>query len=71
MFRDRPDFLKELAKIGETFTLIGHDEVMGDIPEMQHLSLLFFHNVRSRGGWRPRRGSSVEQVFSSASVSCP
>ena len=68
MFRDRPDFLKELAKIGETFTLIGHDEVMGDIPEMQHLSLLFFHNVRSRGGWRPRRGSSVEQVFSSASV---
>ena len=68
MFRDRPDFLTALAQIGETFTLIGHDEVMGDIPEMQHLSLLFFHNVRSRGGWRPRRGSSVEQVFSSASV---
>ena len=67
-FRGRTDFLKELAKIGETFTLIGHDEVMGDIPEMQHLSLLFFHNVRARGGWNPRRGSSVEQVLSSASV---
>ncbi len=68
MFRGQTDFLKELAKIGETFTLIGHDEVMGDIPEMQHLSLLFFHNVRSRGGWNPRRGSSVEQVFLTASV---
>ena len=42
MFRGRTDYLKELAKIGETFTLIGHDEVMGDIPEMRAHSHLFF-----------------------------
>ena len=73
MFKDRTDLLTKLAKEGETFTLIGHNEVFGDIPEMHqspHLrpSLLFYHNVRARGGWNPRRGSSVEQVFGSASV---
>ena len=68
MFRDRTDFLKELARIGETFTLIGHNEILSDIPEMRDLSVLFYRNVRARGGYNPRRGSSVEQVFSSASV---
>ena len=68
MFKGRTYFLKELAKNRDTYTLIGHDELMGDIPEMQHLSLLFYRNVRFRGGRPPRHGSSVEQVFSRAPV---
>ncbi len=73
MFRGKTELLKELAKNKHTYTVIGHDEVFGDIPEMHQLphlrpSLLFYHNVRAGGGWSPRLGSSEVSIFRSAST---
>ena len=68
MFRHRSDILKILARGGQTFTMIAHNEVVSDIPELRDDPLLFYWNVRARGGLRKLMGSSEEMVLSNAFV---
>ena len=68
MFRHRGDILKALARGGQTFTMIAHNEVVGDIPELRDDPLIFYWNVRARGGLRELMGSSEEQVLGNAYV---
>ena len=68
MFRHRGDILKALARGGQTFTMIAHNEVVGDIPELRDDPLIFYWNVRARGGLRELMGSSEEEVLGNAHV---
>ena len=51
MMGHRSDILKAMAGDQQRFTIIAHNEMTSDIPELgKHLAPHFFFNVRNRGG---------------------
>ena len=73
MIGHRSDILKALARFRIRFTLIAHNELTSEIPELRpHLVPHFYYNVRQRGGAGgvccQTIFGSEEQAFLSASV---
>ena len=73
MIGHRTDILKAMARFQLRFTLIAHNELSSEIPELRpHLLPHFYYNVRQRGGacWYYCRTifGSEEGAFGSASV---
>ena len=50
MIGHRTDILKALARNRIRFSIVGHNELTTDIPELRDLSPRFYQNVRLRGG---------------------
>ena len=50
MIGHRSDILKALARNRIRFSIVGHNELTTDIPELRNLPLAFYENVRLRGG---------------------
>ena len=50
MIGHRSDILKALARNRIRFSIVGHNELTTDIPELRNLPLAFYENVRMRGG---------------------
>ena len=50
MIGHRSDILKILARNRIRFSIVGHNELTTDIPELRDLSPRFYQNVRLRGG---------------------
>ena len=51
MFGNRPDILKTMAKFRRRFTLIAHNEMSTDVPELRPVLVPnFYYKVRQRGG---------------------
>lgn len=51
MIGHRSDILKTMAEFQQRFTVIAHDELAAEIPELRpHLVPHFYYNVRQRGG---------------------
>ncbi len=50
MIGHRTDILKALARNHIRFSIVGHNELTTDIPELRDLSPRFYQNVRLRGG---------------------
>ena len=50
MIGHRSDILKALARNRIRFSIVGHNELTTDIPELRDLSPRFYQNVRLRGG---------------------
>ncbi len=73
MIGHRNDILKAMARFRLRFTLIAHNELTSEVPELRpHLLPHFYYNVRQRGGacWYYCKTifGSEEQAFISASV---
>ena len=50
MMGHRTDILKALAQNRVRFSIVAHNELTTDIPELRDLSLPFYNNIRLRGG---------------------
>ena len=71
MFRHQPDILKTMAKLRRRFTLIAHNEMSTDVPELRPVLVPnFYYKVRQRGGACScgTYFAAEEHAFSSASV---
>ena len=72
MIGHRSDILKALAQNRVRFSIIAHNELTTDIPELRDLSPRFYYNVRQRGGSGGQgyrtTWAAEEHAFTSASV---